>query len=213
MREIIIERLRRFECSGMALRVTLNGEKQGKLKNGQQLSLTAEDGAVELQVCGGFLTGKSFRDTVYLPAGTQNYRFRVDFASTGGGYQSVLRPCSGLDLREDPRLVLLLGAELTRLLLDEKFQAGMRKLNDTHLRLTLQPDAWRLVLADGKAIYTGQFADAHAGFAGAVTTLMERAALKDPEKQREFVTRLVAEYACALPQYQQTGEDEFTFVG
>lgn len=213
MREIIIERPKRFECAAVALQVKINGEKQGKIKNGQQLTLTAEDGAVELQVCGGFLSGKSFRDTVHLPAGPQSYRFRVDFASTGGGYQSVLRPFRSSEGKDDLRLVLLIGAELTRLLLDEKFQAGMRKLSGAHLHLAIQPDAWQLVLAGGKVIYEGQFAGANAGLAGALTSLIERTALKDPEKQHEFVTKLVAEYACALPQYQQTGEDEFTFVG
>lgn len=213
MREIIIERPKRFECSAMALYAKVNGEKRGKIKNGQQIVLTAEDGAVELQVGGGLLAGKNLRDTVYLPAGTQGYRFRVDFASTGGGYQTVLRPFAGSETKDDLRLVLLIGAELTRLLLDEKFQAGMRRLPDVRLRLVLQPDAWQLLLASGKVIYEGQFAGANAGLAGTVTGLMERTALKDPEKRREYITRLVAEYACALPQYQQTGEDEFTFVG
>lgn len=213
MREIIIERPRCFECSATALRVKINGEKQGKLKNGQQLSLTAEDGAVELQVCGGFLSGKGFRDTVYLPAGTQSYRFRVDFAPTASGYQPVLRPFCGSTEKTDLRLVLLLGAELTRLLLNEKLQESLRRMPDPRLRLVLRPDAWQLVLASGKVIYEGQFAPAHGGIAGSVTALAERTALKDPEKQRAYVAKFVAEYACALPQYQQTGEDEFTFVG
>lgn len=218
MREIIIERAKRMECCAVALQVRINGEKKGKVKNGEELVLTADDGAVELQVGGGFWSGKKFRDTIVLPAGTQSYRFRVEFVSmNNSNYYPLLRPYQGdREKTNDLRLVQILGAELTRLLLNEKLLASMRKLPEARLQLTLQPDAWLLSLSPdlgGQVIYRGQFADATLGLTGALSGLIERTALNKPEKQREYTAKLVAEYACALPQYRLLGDNEFTFVG
>lgn len=216
MREIVMSRPKRMECSAVALQVEVNGEKLGKLKNGQRMVMTADDGPQIIRVHGGFFSGKGFQDTLSLPAGSFSYELRVDFPSTGGGYEPVLRPCRGDFVKDDSRMIILMGAELTKLLLNEKFREGLRALVNARLHLMVLAKEWRLVLyhdGGGGIVYRCEYAKANAGFAGALISALEHGDLGTGEGRAKICRKVLDDYAACLPEYERIGEHGLVFKG
>lgn len=215
MREIIISRPKRFECAAVALHVSVNGRKLAKLKNGQRIIMNCDEGPQEIHVGGGMFN-KKFQDTIKLPAGHFSYKFRVDFPSTGSSYEPVLRPSKGDFVKDDSRLVILMGAELTRLLLDEKFREGLRALTNARLHLMVLTTEWRLVVyhdAGGGIVYRSEYAKANAGLAGAVISALEHGDLGTQEGRAKICSKILDDYVACLPEYQRIGEHGVVFKG
>ncbi len=217
MREVIITRPRRFECSAAALRVEVNGRKLGKLKNGQQIVMQLEDAAQEITLRGGFLSGRDFRDTLTIPAGPYSYHFQVDFISgKGANYLPLLRPFEGEFVRDDTRTVTLLGATLCKVLLSEQLRAALRQLPGAQLQLVIGPADWRLLLhTDGAAreVYRGAYSQAVGGVMAAMLNTLEHGGLATPEGRKELCAKVMADYAAFLPDYERAGEDRLAFKG
>ena len=75
MREIIIRRPKRMECCAVKFIVELNGARLDKLRNGEHIEFTVDDGPQTICVRGGFLSGLKLRDTLAIPAGREELRF------------------------------------------------------------------------------------------------------------------------------------------
>lgn len=210
MREIIINRPKRFECSANALHVEVNGKRLAKLKNGQRIVMTVDDDVQEIHVRGGFLCGKAFQDKLSIPAGTYSYTLQVDFVSSdASNYLPVLRPAVKEWSKDDSRTVTLMGAELTKLLLDTKFRESLKALTNARLHLMIHPTEWRLVLyhdAGGGIVYRSEYAKAHSGLAGAIVNALEHGDLGSAEGRAKICDKVLRDYACGLPEYVRIGE-------
>ena len=210
MREIIINRPKRFECSANALHVEVNGKRLAKLKNGQRIVMTVDDAAQEIRVRGGFLCGKAFQDKLSIPAGTYSYTLQVDFVSSdASNYLPVLRPAVKEWIKDDSRTVTLMGAELTKLLLDTKFRESLKALTNARLHLMILPTEWRLVLyhdAGGGIVYRSEYAKANSGLAGAIVNALEHGDLGSAEGRAKICDKVLRDYACGLPEYVRIGE-------
>ncbi len=217
MREVIITRPKRFECSAMALQVEVNGKKLGKLKNGQRIVMQLEDAAQEIRVRGGFMSSRDFRDTLTLPAGPYSYHFQVDFISgKSASYLPLLRPFEGEFVKDDIRTVTLLGATLCKVLLSEKLRDALRQLPGAQLQLALDQADWRLLLHTGSAakeVYRGAYSQAVGGLMAAMLNTLEHGGLATPEGRQELCAKVLADYVAFLPDYEMAGEDRITFKG
>ena len=217
MREIIINRPKRFECSANALHVEVNGKRLAKLKNGQRIVITADDAVQEIRVRGGFLCGKAFQDKLSIPAGTHSYTLQVDFVSSdASNYLPVLRPAVKEWIKDDSRTVTLMGAELTKLLLDTKFRESLKTLTNARLHLMILPTEWRLVLyhdAGGGIVYRSEYAKANSGLAGAIVNALEHGDLGSAEGRAKICDKVLKDYACGLPEYVRIGEHGIAFKG
>ena len=217
MREIIINRPKRFECAANALHVEVNGKRLAKLKNGQRIVITADDAAQEIRVCGGFLCGKAFQDKLTIPAGTHGYTLQVDFiSSTSSNYLPMLRPGVAEWVKDDNRTITLMGATLGKLLLDAALQELMRKLPGARLQLAIEQAGWKLILrADAlqKVLYQGEYSKAVGGLTAALVNALEHGDLGTPEGRAKICDKVLTDYACRLPEYVRAGEDCITFKG
>lgn len=216
MREIIINRPKRFECAAVALHVEVNGKRLAKLKNGQRIVMNCDEGPQKIRICGGFFSGKAFQDTVHIPAGRFAYEFRVDFPSTSSNYAPVLRPSKGEFVKDDSRMVILMGAELTRFLLDEKFREGMKALTNARLHLMVLATEWRLVVYHdngGGILYRSEYAKANRGFAGAVVSALEHGDLGTAEGRAKICNKVLDDYVACLPEYERISEHGFVYKG
>lgn len=216
MRDIIINRPKRFECAAVVLQIEVNGKKLTKLKNGQRIVLNCDDGPQHIRVRGGLFSGKAFQDGISIPAGKYGYEFRVDFPSTGSSYEPVLRPCQGEFVKDDSRIVILMGAELSKLLLNEKFRDGIKAVSNARLNLMILPTEWRLVVYHdngGGILYRSEYAKANAGFAGALVSALEHGDLSTAEGRAKICDKLLRDYVCCLPEYERIGEHGFVFKG
>ena len=214
MREIIINRPKRFECAAVALHVEVNGKRLAKLKNGQRIVMNCDEGPQKIRICGGFFSGKAFQDTVNIPAGRFAYEFRVDFPSTSSSYAPVLRPSKGEFVKDDSRMVILMGAELTRFLLDEKFREGMKTLTNTRLHLMVLATEWRLVVYHdngGGILYRSEYAKANRGLSGAVVSALEHGDLGTAEGRAKICNKVLDDYVACLPEYERSGEHGIVF--
>lgn len=216
MREIIINRPKRMECAAVALHVEVNGKRLAKIRNGQRIVMNCDNGTQLIRVCGGFFSGRSFQHTLTIPAGPFAYEFRVDFPSTGGGYEPVLRPCRGEFIKDDSRMLILMGAELTKLLLDEKFREGLKALVNARLHLMVLAKEWRLVVyhdGGGGVVYRSEYAKANAGLAGALISAMEHGDLGTQEGRAKICGKVLEDYITCLPEYERIGEHGVVFKG
>ena len=216
MREIIINRPRRVECSAVTLWVEVNGKRLAKLKNGQRIIMNVDDNAQSIRVCGGFFSSKGFRDEIKIPAGPYGYEFRLDFPSNGSGYQPILRPCKGEFLRDDSRLMILMGAELARLLLDEQFRAGLKALSNARIHLMVVATEWRIVLFHdhgSSIVYRAGYAKANEGLAGALVSALEHGDLGTREGCEKITNKVLDDYAACLPDYERIGKRGLVFKG
>ena len=215
MREIIISRPKRFECAAVALHVSVNGRKLAKIKNGQRIIMNCDEGSQEIHVGGGMFN-KKFQDTIKLPAGHFSYEFRVDFPSTGSSYEPVLRPSKGDFVKDDSRLVILMGAELARLLLDEQFRAGLKALSNARIHLMVVATEWRIVLFHdhgSSIVYRAGYAKANEGLAGALVSALEHGDLSTREGCEKITNKVLDDYAACLPDYERIGKRGLVFKG
>lgn len=215
MREIIVRRPKRFECSAAKLKIEVDGADVEKIKNNQQASVQAETGPVTLRVHGGWFQGKAFQDTVKIPAGQESYQFQVDFISSRSTYVPLLRPFQGEFVKDDTRLIVLMGATFARLLLDEKVREGLRKLPGAQLRLVVEPFQWQVLLCHGgavKELYKSEYSRLIGGFSAAAVNFIENMDLKTPEGREKIREKVLSDYAC-LPGYERVGEDCLVFKG
>ncbi len=217
MREIIINRPKRFECAANALQVEVNGKKLAKLKNGQRIVISADDGAQSIRVCGGFLCGKAFQDKLDIPAGPFAYTLQVDFiTSTSSNYLPRLRPCGGEWVKDDTRTITLMGSTLCKLLLDANLREALRKFPEARLQLVILPTEWKLVLRQGSAskeLFRDEYSHAVGGFAAAMVNALEHGDLKTAEGRAKICDKVLTDYACCLPEYVRAGEDCIVFKG
>jgi len=215
MREIIINRPKRIECAAVALHVEVNGKRLAKIKNGQRIVMNCDDGPQEIRLCGG-LFNKKFQDSIKLPAGRFSYEFRVDLPSTGSSYEPVLRPCKGEFVKDDSRMVILMGAELTRLLLDEEFRKGIKALANARIHLMVLATEWRLVVYHdngGGIVHRSEYAKANAGLIGAIISAMEHGDLGTAEGRAKICDKVLEDYAACLPEYERIGEHGLVYKG
>ena len=215
MRDIIINRPKRMECCASTLKIEVNGVNVAKIKNNQRVVVQAEIGPVTLRVHGGLLQGKSFQDTVKLPEGQESYEFQVDFISTSNSYVPLLRPCKGEFVKDDTRLICLLGATFSRVLLDEKVRGALKKLPGACLKLVVEQSQWKVLIcqaAAAKEVYHGEYSRAVGGIGAAVINLAENMDLKTPEGRAKVCDKVLTDYAC-LPGYERLGADCLVFKG
>lgn len=217
MREIVIRRPRRFECAANALHVEVDGKRLTKLKNGQQIVMTVDFGPHTIRVCGGFLCAKAFQDSINIPAGRYAYTLQLDFVSADAtNYLPVLRPAVREWTKDDGRTMTLMGAELTKVLLDDKFRASLKALTNPRIHLMVLMDEWRLVLyhdGGGGIVHRSGYARANAGLAGALVNALEHGDLKTAEGRQKICDKVLKDYACALPEYERIGEIGIVFKG
>lgn len=219
MREIIINRPKRFECAASALKVEVNGKDVEKLKNNQRIVVQADDGPQEIRVHGGFMSGKNFQDKVKIPAGSHSYELRVDFISVSSGassYVPLLRPCKGEFVKDDTRTITLLGATLCKLLLDEKLREGLKNLPGAQLRLLIEPTQWRLLLClngAAKELFKSEYSRATGGLTAALLNTIEHNDLKTPEGRAKICEKMMTDYVTCLPGYERAGADGIVFKG
>lgn len=216
MREIIIRRPKRMECCAVKFIVELNGARLDKLRNGEHIEFTVDDGPQTICVRGGFLSGLKLRDTLAIPAGRHSYELQVDLPSTGSSYQPLLRPCKGEFLRDDNRLVTIMGVQLTRFLLDEKFRTVLKELSNPRIHLMVLPAEWRIVLFHnngGGIVYQCEYAKANEGFAGALIGVIDHADLRSPEGRERITNKILDDYAACLPEYERIGKRGLVFKG
>lgn len=216
MREIVIHRPKRFECSASKLKIELNGIDVETIRNNQQVTVQAENGPVTLRVHGGWFQGKMFQDTVRIPAGQENYHFQVDFISSRNTYVPLLRPSKGEFVKDDTRLIVLLGTTFSRLLLDDKVRVGLRKLPDAQLRLVIQQHEWQVLLCQGSAakeLFRSEYSRVIGGFSAAVVNFAENQDLKTPEGRAKICDKVLNDYAACLPGYERVGANTLVFKG
>lgn len=209
MREITITRPKRMTCSAVTLKIEVNGVDVAKIKNNQQQVVQAEISPVTLRVHGGLFQGKGFQDSVTIPEGQENYHFQVDFISGKNSDVPILRPTKGEYVKDDNRLITLMGATFARLLLDEKVRTVLRKLPDACLKLAVEPAQWRVLFCQGgatKEIYHSEFSRAIGGFTAAAINFIENMDLKTPEGRAKICDKVLSDYAC-LPGYERLGQD------
>lgn len=210
MREITITRPKRVECCAVALQISINGEKKAKLKNGQSVTFQVEDAPQELRVHGGIFSGKAFADTVHIPAGPHGYTFRVDFVSDPiSNYLPVLRPFGGEFVKDDLRVVTLLGAALCKLLLSEEIRDGLRKLPGASLKVLLLPKEWRLLLwhnGGGRILLNSEYERLHGGLSAAVINAVGNAELATEEGRTRTLDKIMTNYVAWLPEYERQGK-------
>lgn len=215
MREITITRPKRMECCAVTLKIEVDGSDVAKIKNNQQQVVQAEISPVTLRVHGGLFQGKSFQDTVILPEGQENYHFQVDFISGKNSDVPILRPCKGEYVKDDNRLITLMGATFARLLLDEKIRAALRTLPESCLRLVVEPAQWRVLFCHGSAtkeIYHSEYSRFIGGFSAAAINFIENMDLKTSEGRAKICEKVLSDYAC-LPGYERLGTDCLVFKG
>lgn len=219
MRQILIYRPKRLECAASALKVEVNGKDVAKLKNNQRVVVDADDGAQEIRLHGGMLSGKSFQDKVTIPANNHNYQLRVDFLSVSSGsssYIPMMRPCGDTQGKDDTRLITLLGATLFKLLMDEKVRQGLKALPGAYLRLLIEPAQWRLLLClDGaaKELFHSEYSRATGGLTAALLNTIEHADLNSPEGRAKLCDKVLNDYVACLPDYERSGADGIVFKG
>lgn len=215
MREIVISRPGRAECSAAALRVEVNGKPLARLRNGQRIIMQVDDGPQEIRVHGGWLSGKAFQDTLYIPAGQYGYSFRVDFVSGAKARcVPVLRPCGGVQADADSRTITLLGAELAKRLLDEQLRERLRGLPGAHLQLVVGAKVWMLLLCYDDAaeeVFRSAYACAGGDFTAALVGALEYGDLSKPEGRAGICEKVLADYAACLPEYERFGTDGLVF--
>lgn len=217
MREIIINRPKRFECGAAKLNVSINGKKLGKLKNSQRIIMQVDDGPQELKIDGGFFQGKNFKDVMMIPAGSGSYQLQVDFITSKSSYAPILRPCTGdAWVKDDPRVMIIMGSTLAKLLMDEKLRDGLRKLPGAQLHLVLWQRDWKLMLSHNgvtKDLFASEYASGSSGFAGALVNLIDRGDLNTPEGRAKFRDKVLTDYVCPLPDYERVEAASFIFKG
>lgn len=217
MREIIINRPKRFECAAAKLNVSINGKKLAKLKNSQRIIMQVDDGSQELKIDGGFFQGKNFKDVMMIPAGSGSYQLQVDFITSKSSYTPILRPCTGEAwVKDDPRVMTIMGSTLAKLLMDEKLRDGLRKLPGAQLHLVLWQTDWKLMLSYNgttKDLFASEYASGSSGLAGALVNLIDRGDLTTPEGRAKFRDKVLTDYVCPLPDYERVAEASFVFKG
>lgn len=216
MREIIVDRPRKFACAARKVRLAVDGRKVGVLKNGQRAVMQLDNAAHTIRVTGGWASSKSFRDEITIPAGMYGYTLRMDFVSIGQtAWRPVLRLCSLEQICENNDAVTNLGAQLARFLLNEEIRAQLRRRPDARLRLVIGPRDWRVLLVDGEkstGLMQMPYEVGSGGWVGGVLSMMYHGTLDTEEGRRKILDLIMNEYAL-LPDYERVGEDLLRFRG
>lgn len=217
MREIIISRPRRFECSAVALRVEVNGKTLAKLKNDKRIVMQVDEGPHVIRVHGGFWGGKLFQDTIKIPAGRYNYTFQVDFISEPRvNYVPLLRPFGGDHEKDDTRTTTMLGATLSKVLLEEKVREALRKLPGASLKVMLLPKEWRLLLwhdGGGQILLRSEYSSQIGSFSAVLITAIERQQMATQEGRDAVLDKVMTDYVGCLPDYERDGKYGLVFKG
>lgn len=219
MRNIQINRPKRFVVALVTMIVNVDGKKAAKLKNGAQITLQVDENQHELRVHGGVFNGKAFSWTLTIPAGTLDYAFQVDLLENQQGETGpVLRPCGAEPLSDKVTgVVSHLGTTLTRELLGGETRAVMAGMPGARLTLNLEETGWDLVLRQGEERKTVLEAQPYFNMSGAliiqVNASLNRAGLKTPEGREEILNTVFREYLAYLPGYRVVGENELEMVG
>ena len=210
MRDIIINRPKRMECCAVTLKIEINGVNVAKIKNNQEQVVQAEIGPVKLRVHGGWPQGKGFQDTVIIPAGSESYRFQVDFVSAQRtNYLPVLRPCGDATEKADNRVTTIMGASLCKLLLQENLLNGLRSLPGASVKVMMLPDEWRVLLwheGGGKILMRSEYYQHTDGLANLLITGIERQQLATQEGREAMLEKVMTGYVSHLPQYERQGK-------
>lgn len=210
MREIIISRPRRFECSAVALKVEVNGKELAKLKNDKRIVMQVDEGPQVIRVHGGFWSGKAFQDTVKIPAGQYSYTFQVDFISaSSSNYVPLLRPFGGDHEKDDSRTITLLGSTLSKVLLEEKVREALRNIPGASLKLMLLPKEWRVLLwhdGGGQILLRSEYSHATGGLTAAIMNAVEHADLGTAEGREKMLDTIMNNYIAWLPDYERDGK-------
>ena len=216
MREITIIRPKRMEASLTGLVVEIDGKKQGKLGNGGRFSIQLADNAHEIYLHGGLMAGKHFSLRQPIPSGGHSYTFQIDMMSVTSGYAPVIRPSAGEQLKDTLRIITLMGAQLTEVLLNAKLREAVAKLPEARFVLLLGESEWSLTLCCGperKTVYSSPYSQTQGGLIGATLNAINHADLHTPEGREKMTRQIFAEYLVYLPGYTQTGENELTYTG
>lgn len=210
MREIIISRPCRFECSALATRIEVDGKYLAKLKNDKRIIMQLDDGAHVIRVRGGFFAGKQFQDGMKIPSGRQDYSLQIDFAGVSEGkYLPVLRPFGGEHVKDDNRTMLLMGSTLCKYLLEEEVREALRTLPGACIRLMLLEREWRvLLLHDGgsNVLLRCDYYRRLGSFSDALITAIDQKRLATQEGREEALEKLMTDYVAWLPGYERQGK-------
>ncbi len=217
MREIIISRPNRLECRQTTLNIEINGKPLAKLKNGQRIVMNADEGQQVIRVHGGFMAGKAFQDTIKIPTGQYSYSFQVDMLSVSASrHVPLLRPVGGEPAAEDSRTIALLGAKLTKFLLEEEVRETLRKCPGASLHVVLQPKEWQVLLRQGedeRVLLHSGYSTEQDGFDALLTNVLRQVDLRTPEGRTQIAERVLTDYIAWLPDYDRIGENGLTFKG
>lgn len=215
MRTLRICRPKRMEAALVKLIVEVDEKNIGKLRNGNELSVSVDEQAHTLFVHGGKLAGKSFSSKLMIPAGSCSYSFQIDMLPVSGAsnnYKPVFRPCGGSPLKDTTRVVTLLGATLTIALLDANLRDILAKIPQARLQLILEEQQWRLDLCAGaqrKAVLTQPYSQTKGKTLGLMINAIEHAGLQTPEGREKLTNQIFDQYVCFFPDYCRTGPNEF----
>lgn len=210
MRILKIRRPKDMKASLSKLIVEIDGEKVDKLANGQEITATIDERAHELYIHGGKLAGKEFSTKLMIPAGGFSYTFQTDMMEVNTKYGSsiykpVLLPCGDTPRTEVSRVVQLMAATLTAMLLDQKLRDILIKIPEARLKLVLGQQEWGLVACVGterKTLTTQPYSHRKGSLLAAVTNTIEHGDLQTPEGREKLTDMIFSEYLKYLPDYQ-----------
>lgn len=217
MREIIISRPSRIECCAMTLRVEVNGKNLAKLKNGKRIIMNVDEGPHVIRIHGSFFANKRFQDTITIPEGRYSYSLQVDFVSDERSNSlPVLRPFAGFHEKDDNRVTTILGATLSKVLLEEKVRTALRKLPGARLKVMLLQREWRLLLwhdGGGQILLRSEYAGGVGDVASMLSTLIGWEQMKTQEGRDAVLDKVMNDYVGALPDYERDGKYGLVFKG
>nr|MBR4279925.1 hypothetical protein [Clostridia bacterium] len=215
MREIIITRPRRYECSAMAMRIEVDGKHLAKLKNDKRIIMQLDEGAHTLRVHGGFLAGKRFQDGMKIPAGKQDYALQLDFVSDPKvNYLPVLRPFGGEHIKDDNRMITIFGSTLCKFLLEESVREALRTIPGASIKVMMLEKEWRVLLwheGGGKILLRSEYYLLLGSFSDALISWIDRQQLATKDGREAVLEQVMANYVAWLPGYERQGKYGIVF--
>lgn len=217
MRKIRIVRPKHMQAGMAGLTVEVDGKKTGeKLKNGSEVVLSLDENAHELRLHGGMMAGKAFQTSMHIPVGNFSYSLRVDMLSLTNGYKPVLVFADVESKESLDRTMLLIGATLSELLMDDKLRDILRKLPDTRIRVGFGSSEWGVAICCGperRQILKQPYSQTKGSLLGLAINLLEHADMNSPEGLEKVNERIFEKFLNHLPDYRRIGRSDLQLLG
>ena len=209
MRTLKIYRPKRMLACMARMTIEIDGNKIGKLTNGQELSTTIDEQAHELHV--HFWGSKNASSKLMIPAGSFSYALQTEILELTNGSKPVLVPCGGSGQNAPSRVVQLMVSTLTSALMDQNMRDIFIKIPGARLQLVVEEQQWGLFVCAGterKALLVQPYSRRKGSVLAAATNWLEHGDLHAPEGRDKFTNMIFTEYLQYLPDYQRVGNDE-----